>query len=260
MKTTLYYFSATGNTLYLARRLADELGDTELISITKAMKEDELNPNTENVGIVFPVYCFGTPNIIKHFITKLKVPESSYFFATVSFGGFLGPALKILRKECQKAGLNLQAGLSVQMPGNAIVAYDRFSEKKVIKLAQMFDKKIPKISGFIKSKNRNNMDTLQPLLHPIMYPLHRRFMNGFPTEDDKYFTTDACKLCGNCIKVCPVDNITIENKKIVWGNKCEQCMACIQWCPSEAIQFSNKTANRKRYHHPKISMKDIMNQ
>ena len=41
MKTQLFYFSGTGNSLRVAKDLAAILGDTEVVSIPKAMKNPE---------------------------------------------------------------------------------------------------------------------------------------------------------------------------------------------------------------------------
>lgn len=260
MKTTLYYFTGTGNTLYLAQRLADELGNTELVSIATVMKGESISTDAENIGIVFPVYCFGTPNIIKAFVQKLQIQESSYLFGCVSYGGLLGGALKIFKKECREAGLNLQAGLSVQMPGNAITTYGAVPEEKQKTILATFEKRIPEVCEVIKARKPRKMETLQPLFRPLLSFLHKPFMKGMPKMAARYFTTDACKLCGECVKVCPVDNISLVNKSVTWSENCEQCMACIQWCAQEAIQLGEKTAARKRYHHSCITKEDIMAQ
>ena len=38
----------------------------------------------------------------------------------------------------------------------------------------------------------------------------------------------------------------------------EQCLACIQWCPQEAIQFGKKTPRYKRYHHPEVTVREML--
>jgi flavodoxin len=38
METMIFYFSATGNSLAVARSIADGLGNTELVSIPQAME------------------------------------------------------------------------------------------------------------------------------------------------------------------------------------------------------------------------------
>jgi ferredoxin len=46
--------------------------------------------------------------------------------------------------------------------------------------------------------------------------------------------------------------------KPAWHHRCEQSFACIQSCPEEAIQYGKGTRNKKRYHHPEISLKDML--
>ena len=56
----IFYFSATGNSQYIAQRLAEVTGET-LVSITECLKNHkytwELLPG-EGVGFVTPVYFF----------------------------------------------------------------------------------------------------------------------------------------------------------------------------------------------------------
>jgi formate hydrogenlyase subunit 6/NADH:ubiquinone oxidoreductase subunit I len=50
------------------------------------------------------------------------------------------------------------------------------------------------------------------------------------------------------------------NEKPAWLHRCEQCLACLQWCPQEAIQHGEKTAKYRRYHHPEVTLKDMLEQ
>ncbi len=77
--------------------------------------------------------------------------------------------------------------------------------------------------------------------------------------DKNYTVDDKCNGCSICQKVCPVNNIIMEDNKPLWNKKCEQCYACLQWCPKESIQVGKKTIGVKRYHHPNITIKDIQN-
>lgn len=69
---------------------------------------------------------------------------------------------------------------------------------------------------------------------------------------------EACIGCGTCEKVCPAKNIHMAEKKPTFGEGCQQCMACIQWCPKQAIDYKHQVKDRKHYHHPKISLKDMI--
>ena len=45
-----------------------------------------------------------------------------------------------------------------------------------------------------------------------------------------------------------------------WLHRCQQCLACINFCSEESIQFDTKSLNTGRYHHPEITLQDIVNQ
>lgn len=55
MKTEIYYFTGTGNSLVVARDLTKELNG-ELIAIPSVMSKETINIDAEVIGIVFPVY------------------------------------------------------------------------------------------------------------------------------------------------------------------------------------------------------------
>ena len=68
-----------------------------------------------------------------------------------------------------------------------------------------------------------------------------------------------CTLCGSCVKLCPVDNVVMENNKITFKDKCVRCFACIQWCPTGAIEFGRLKINEKvHYINPHIKMSEII--
>lgn len=63
MKTL--YFSATGNNLYIAKKLGGEL-----LSIPQLIKNNEYEIEDDVVGIVFPVFYANSPNIVREFLKK----------------------------------------------------------------------------------------------------------------------------------------------------------------------------------------------
>jgi flavoprotein len=78
--------------------------------------------------------------------------------------------------------------------------------------------------------------------------------------DKNFWIDNKCNHCGICLKVCPVSNIEMKNEKPAWLHQCEQCFACLQWCPQEAIQHGKKTPKYPRYHHPEVTLKDMLDQ
>ncbi|MBQ7498693.1 MAG: flavodoxin family protein [Selenomonas sp.] len=86
MSTVIYYYSATGNSLYTARALQELLPEAELRSIPEAMAEGRLAVNAECVGFVFPMHYFGLPLQMEEFLEKLTIYESPYTFAIATCG------------------------------------------------------------------------------------------------------------------------------------------------------------------------------
>ena len=62
----------------------------------------------------------------------------------------------------------------------------------------------------------------------------------------------GCIGCGKCEKLCPLNNITLQNARPVWGTNCTQCMACICYCPTRAIEYGKKSAGKPRYHFEEL--------
>jgi ferredoxin len=46
-----------------------------------------------------------------------------------------------------------------------------------------------------------------------------------------------CTGCGDCVDVCPVEALSVENEKAVVNDECIDCGACVNVCPSEAISL-----------------------
>lgn len=69
MKTTLYVFSATGNSLTTAKILAEKL-NAKLISVASTKNLEEMIDDSDSIGFVFPVYYGNMPYPVREMITK----------------------------------------------------------------------------------------------------------------------------------------------------------------------------------------------
>ncbi|MCE5215029.1 MAG: hypothetical protein LLF83_09970, partial [Methanobacterium sp.] len=63
MNTKIFYFTGTGNSLAVAQDIANELDDSELISIPSVINE-KIKANSPTIGLVFPVYMWGMPHMV----------------------------------------------------------------------------------------------------------------------------------------------------------------------------------------------------
>lgn len=103
MKTVIYYFTGTGNSLAAATRIAASLGDTELVPIAAFRNTAaRLAPGAGRVGIVCPVYFTGLPAMVAAFAEHLNLSGAEYIFSVVTHGGGGGAAA--LRQSTGSSG------------------------------------------------------------------------------------------------------------------------------------------------------------
>ncbi len=48
---------------------------------------------------------------------------------------------------------------------------------------------------------------------------------------------DTCTGCENCVDICPVDAIEMQDGKAVVSDDCIDCGQCVDECPVDAIEM-----------------------
>jgi len=251
LQATIYYFSATGNSLQTAIDIKAALKNCKLVSIPKKI-DDSLICESDVIGFVFPVFALGPPNMVKRFIKKLTVNPKAYFFTVVTCGLASGNAICIVDKLLREKGVKLHFGKSLRMVANNIALYDVKINQVNRKLKAAEKKLVP----IIKSIQGKEVAKIKPFSYFSEF-FHRRLTPGYFNKDQYLSVSSFCSLCGICQSVCPARNIEILNNTIHFKHRCEHCLACIHWCPNKAINYKNKTKKRQRYHHPKVSSSQL---
>jgi ferredoxin/flavodoxin len=289
MPAEIYYFSGTGNSLAVARGIAEKI-DGKLIAIPSVMDREEIQIGVDTVGLVFPVYHGGFSLIINRFVEKLEPLNKKYVFGVCTYGDSPGLAMEYLGKLIQARGGQLAAGFCVHMPYNYITPSFNLKdflgsftlreinpEKQQILFAAAW-KKMESISTFVNNRQTGTLETGAEFITRLTDAVNLHdslgktiwlkiagvteqtglpFRESIQLMDHAFHTNEKCKGCGTCARVCPVNNIDLVDKKPVWRQHCEQCFACLQWCPQEAVQFGKKTSGGKRYHHPDVKLEDM---
>ena len=259
MKTIIYYFTGTGNSLAAAKKIAAALGDCQLVPIASLAKTSgDIVPQAERVGIICPVYFSGLPLMVASFAARLDPAAGTYVFAVITHGGggesaALRQLDALLRK---RRGRGLDAGLGVVMPGNYILMYESPKGKEQEEILAKADAEIGVITGPVSRCERRRLPSslVSRVLYTLLYPW---FKSHAHTDDKKFSVTDKCTSCGICVAICPVNNIELVDKKPVWKHHCELCCGCIHLCPVEAIQAGSRTAARQRYHNPSVRIEEL---
>lgn len=259
MKTEIYYFSATGNSLSIAKKLAGRL-DAELISIPKAMGKEI---GAQKVGLVFPVYAWGLPRIVIDFLKQARFTNANYVFAVTGCGGLAGKTLPVTRSILKKKGVALNAGFIVQEQSNAIAItkdpplHNFILKNRGDRQNHTIEERMDEIVSVIEEGRNHPMEKDGWKANLAGDLIHSMAVILFKKQDMNYWTDEGCTGCGICVKVCPRDNIVLKDNKPVWRHNCEYCGGCINWCPNEAIQYGEGTVGKKRYRKDGVVVSDM---
>ncbi|MFX0059905.1 MAG: EFR1 family ferrodoxin [Candidatus Hodarchaeota archaeon] len=261
MKTKIYYFTGTGNSLKIARDLAHELGNSELIAIAKVWQMENIESESEKVGFIFPLYYSGLPKIVHDFINSLNISKSNYFFTVVTSTGDINEQpLQQLDKMLQTKSKKLNAGFYIKMPNNYIIGFNVHSKERQDNFFENAIKEVKIISKVVSNKQNNLTQEILEKDVSRSAKVNKNFLESVHESDKSFYADENCNSCGICEKICPVNNIILIDGIPEWQHKCQQCLACINFCPEKSIQFGKETLKTGRYHHPAISVQDIIQQ
>lgn len=263
----IFYFTGTGNCLYIARQLAGEGSGTELLSIPQLVKQGKYDFEADEIGIVYPIYGHMPPYMVRQFIQKAKL-KAAYKFAVLTYGARKCDSVEIWDGITQRAGNAFDYIATLMMVDNWLPNFDMNEQIKM-------DKHIPENLARIQSDIASRRRWHEPVTEEER-EMHRGFMAytgldpevGFLMDSAKYFTvTDACIGCGICTNVCPRGNYELTSRGVKAQGDCEFCFACIQNCPQKVIQFAHLPDDpllgrgernpNARYRNEHISLMDI---
>ena len=256
LKTTIFYFSGTGNSLYVAKKLASFMGEATVHSMANYQPSGQLGGEGEAIGFIFPSYYGKMPRFVSKFVSEIDIHPDAWIFCLSTMGIALGTgSLKDCEKALNARGLTLQYGRGVTMPRNYIMKYNPLTAETAMKYNKRADEKLAQVAEDIKAKKAG---IHMGLISWGMYLSTDTLYKNIEALDDKFFAESQCNSCGLCEKVCPVQNIKLVDGIPQWQHHCEHCVACIQLCPQEAIQYGTKTKTRRRYHNPEINITELL--
>lgn len=243
------YFSATGNTEYAAKEIARITDDRVLNLLERIQKSDYSEINSEKAFVICaPIYVCEIPNFLSNFLKRVKFTGSREVYFVFTSGGYSGCASVLAKRLCKKKGLLYKGSADIIMPRNYI-ASDMYPIQDSETIHQRIDSakqqteqtaSVIKEGGILKSRHVFLFETL--IILPFV-PLWIKLK----LTTKAFYVKDSCLGCGKCTRVCPFNNISLVDKKPVWGDKCTHCMACICNCPKDSIEYGKITEGKDRY-------------
>lgn len=278
-KVEIYYFSGTGNSLYVARELQERIPETKLIPIVSLLNEDVIETKGETIGFVFPIYVSSTPDPVRRFLKKIDLKPTQYVFAITTNSGYPGKVNIYLEKLLKKRGKSIDSYFSLKMMGNSpkglmpsfMIVQDwasRITKETISALDYEVQNKLDNIHKVIINKEKNmGKDNPNPLNFFMKYvdrllQLPVEWASEYTNPKINFYADSTCTGCNLCEKVCLSKKIKMDNGKPLWqkGIKCYYCYACFNFCPEQSILVKNYTYKDGRYCHPNVTAKDITEQ
>lgn len=252
----IFYFSATGNCLDVARRLASL--DEKFYDVAVLNKNGEYSfekAPDESVGLVIPVYYGGIPLPVSDFLRKFSCgTDLPYVYAVFTYGGSIGGADYRLKKLLDSVNIPLHAVYGIKFPDNFLPLFNPEDEETCKKILSSAHSEIEKISQKIISRQHTSLlsSAAGRIYSFFSYPFYLKGRKTAP-----FYVTDDCVKCALCQKICPENAISLASGKPEWTKKqCALCLACINRCPVKAIQYGKVTEKRRRYVNPVLSNKE----
>lgn len=244
----ILYFTGTGNSRYVARKIAEKTGD-ELVSINRILKEKKpsqgLSSETPYV-FVLPTYAWRIPRIIDAFIRRYKFGGSNKVYFVLTCGEDTAKAIEYLKDLCKVKSWELIGFAEVIMPDFYIALTSKIDRPQADKIICQSKDRITQVGELINDGKPFNILTPSGVAGKLKSGVENIAFYKFFIKADGFHTSVKCNGCGQCARTCPLNNITMEHRKPVWGKQCTHCMACIQGCPQSAIEYKNKTQGKPR--------------
>ena len=246
----ILWFSATGNSRYVAQKIA-KIIDDETVNLFDRIRNGDNSPLTSEKPwvLVCPTYAWQIPHIVAQWLEKTELNGSKKIYTVMTCGGEIANAGEPLRRLCSKKNLKYYGCAGIVMPDNYFVMFEEVPPEKAKRIIMDSEGRISEIADLIKDGKRLP-EPEKKLLYKLYSGIINKVFYGMSVTAKPFYSTDACVGCGKCEKVCPLGNVSLKDGKPAWGDKCTHCMACICLCPTGAIEYGKKTKGKIRYHFP----------
>lgn len=246
------FFTGTGNSRYVAMRIANVLGN-ELLRMNDRIKAGDSSPvkTDERLVIVTPTYAWRIPLLVENWLRRTEFPGTKQAWFVMTCGSEIGNAAKYNHALCLEKQLTYMGTAQIIMPENYISMFNAPQVEEARRIVAKAEPDIDRLHSSIADHQafpvpRNNLYD-----HFMSGPVNQIFYSFF-VKSKAFMAGNTCTGCGQCARLCPTNNITIQNGRPVWGGGCTHCMACICRCPAEAIEYSKKSIGKPRYYFEAI--------
>lgn len=253
----IFYFSATGNSGYVANRIARATGDgankLAVVSMADCLKGGTLSfdiADGDPIGFVTPTYFWGLPTVVVDFLERvtLNMSGTHYTYLVLTYGTTTGQAHAMFGKLAARRGLAIDGSFCVKMVDTWTPIFDLSDPERNASITAAAEPDIDALIERIAARSRGSFvrDKIPQPLSALFYATYRA---GRKTK--KFSVTDACVGCGACESGCPANAIAMTGGKPAWvKDRCAYCLSCLHHCPAFAIRLGKASAKHGQFVNP----------
>lgn len=239
MKVLFTVFSASGNTLRVAKLFSERLSERGAECETVRIREDMAAPDVasaDTLVIGYPVHGFNAPQNVVDFAKGLPECENKVYYIIKTSGEPLhvnDASSRILDRILKKKGYIKRGEFHYVMPYNMIF---RHSDDMAALMWQAARNTAPADADKIFAGEEAQLKAgLLAVMTRFVVAVEHKAMpylgRLFKVKKEK------CISCGKCAKLCPMLNIEMKDGLPVFGKNCIGCTACSFNCPADAISI-----------------------
>jgi ferredoxin/flavodoxin len=244
MRCGILYFSATGNTDYVARLFKKELLKynitSELIEIDKTPK---FKDDFDMFVLGAPIYCDAYPDYFVDYILKhLRLGKGRKVMLFSTRTGTEGAGPRLLGEKLKKIGFKIYGEFGFNMPNNYyLTMFPKTPEEQAVNCIREASKRVPTIVMDFNDGRRSfdSIKSINIIIAKLAYPIYKSYSYSWARKklniDDK-----LCTRCNKCVVNCPTHNIKMLNNNISFNKSCISCQRCLHRCPNNAFMYKNK--------------------
>ena len=241
----IYYFSATGNSKYVAEILGERLGE-KTVDIRSVSKEEICKITIEQgevFGLVTPTYYWGLPVIVADFLknAEISLKGKKYLFLVATYGTVTGQLAYQAQSIMNKKGMPFDAFFGIKTVDNYVPLFSVIdTEANKAKIKESKDQALVALEK-IKSR-QTGLKMPDSIFFGLSAAVYQSYERKRKTKN--FFVEDSCVGCGECAFVCPINAIELKGGKPAWvKEKCVLCLGCLHHCPNGSINYIKKNKN-----------------
>ena len=242
----ILHYSGTGNSAYVAHRIADRFGAAEQSLNAVLRGEAVASLNDETLVFVTPTYCWRLPRVISEWMKRQRFQQGQKAYFVMTCGDDFGNAERYLRELCEETGLVCMGGFEVVMPENYITMFTAPSAELSQTIVECADLMIEEACQHIE-RGEHFPERPVSLRDKLFSGVVNDLFFAFIVKDKRFWVKESCVGCGLCERGCPMNNIEMREGRPHWKGNCTHCMSCICRCPQQAIEYGKSTKGKRRH-------------